>query len=433
MRYELKRCIAPLVLAGLAMAAGSAALAADGASGAAARAADAAEGAKPFAPRLSVPIDLLESIEMSKDAAGAPNAVSDLPPRPGATPADRALGALQRGLFRTALELAEPLAEEGDAAMQMLLAHMHGSGLGTPAAPGRAFAWLERAAANGDERARHELAIRAIEGTAGRDDGPAGSPRAVLTDLAENDRAEAAFDLAQFLLTDDRAEADRREGLARLRQAAGAGLHEAQYALARTLIETEGHETKGDGEPARRARAEALAALVPAARSGMAEAQLELGVWLVAGRAGRIDLTAALGWMERAALAGLPIARNRLAHMHWKGLGTAGDRVEAARWHLLARAGGLGDAELDGMLEGLSDAERVAVGDGLPDAILTPLVDSVITGAIEPTRRIERRTAASKVAGGEDDGRDYVDLPGVARGIGAASEGSPTDARQSLR
>jgi TPR repeat protein len=51
--------------------------------------------------------------------------------------------------------------------------------------------------------------------------------------------------------------------------------------------------------------------------------------------------------LRRAASRGSPIAQNRLARMFATGRGMTTDPVAAIKWHLIAKAGGLGDTFLD--------------------------------------------------------------------------------------
>ena len=60
----------------------------------------------------------------------APDAVN--PTRFGKAPVDEAFGAYQRGLYKTAYNLALPRAEAGDGAAQILLAEILARGLGIP-------------------------------------------------------------------------------------------------------------------------------------------------------------------------------------------------------------------------------------------------------------------------------------------------------------
>ena len=51
------------------------------------------------------------------------------------------------------------------------------------------------------------------------------------------------------------------------------------------------------------------------------------------------------------------MAQNRAARLLANGRGMPADRVEAMKWHLLARAAGIKDEWLDGVLDKLSAAE----------------------------------------------------------------------------
>ena len=336
-----------------------------------------AEGASAeIAPFLARPIDM-----MVDEAAALGEALEarTLVPSPEASPAERAYGLFQRGLYVEAREAALPLAEAGDGAMAALMARLHAEGLGVTRDPDVSLAWLRRAAEGGDIAARHEMAIRAIEGRGVERDEDAAMTE--LRALADDGRAEAAYDLAQLLFVRPLGELRDGEAESLLRQAAVASIPDAQYTLARLLIER-------DGMTAEATAPEALEWLVEAARAGLAEAQLELGIWLVTGRAGQRDLGSAFGWIERAALAGVPLAKQRLARMHWQGLGTPGDRIAAARWHALARADGIGDAELDAMLAGLTPGELDEAMQGLPRGY------RLVAPKPEAARaRIERRPA----------------------------------------
>src|SRR5690606_23928996 len=74
-------------------------------------------------------------------------------------PVDEAFGAFQRGYFLTALEMALPRAEQGDAAAQTLIAELYAKGLGVAQIPERAAGWYQLAANNGDLLATFELAM----------------------------------------------------------------------------------------------------------------------------------------------------------------------------------------------------------------------------------------------------------------------------------
>src|SRR5690606_27955779 len=79
-------------------------------------------------------------------------------------PPDYAFGAFQRGYFLTALELALPRAEKGDAAAQTLIAEIYAKGLGVGQNMERAAGWYQLASRNGDMLATFELGMLYQEG-----------------------------------------------------------------------------------------------------------------------------------------------------------------------------------------------------------------------------------------------------------------------------
>jgi hypothetical protein len=60
-------------------------------------------------------------------------------------------------------------------------------------------------------------------------------------------------------------------------------------------------------------------------------------------------LAAAL--LQKAARKGNPVAQNRLANVLAVGRGLKADAVEAIKWHMVAKAGGVGDIPLDSFME----------------------------------------------------------------------------------
>ena len=66
--------------------------------------------------------------------------------------------AYQKGRYAAALQLARPLAEQGDARAQFLLGLMYAKGQGVPQDPGEAAKWYRLAAEQGDVQAQYELA-----------------------------------------------------------------------------------------------------------------------------------------------------------------------------------------------------------------------------------------------------------------------------------
>ena len=123
-----------------------------------------------------------------------------------------------------------------------------------------------------------------------------------------------------------------------LRIAAQAGNPEAQYALATFYKE-------GRGVP--QDLREAARLLGAAALADNTDAEVEYGIALFNGTGVAKNEAAAATYLTKAARRGSPIAQNRLAFMYATGQGVKRDPVQAARWHLIARAGGANDLFLE--------------------------------------------------------------------------------------
>jgi uncharacterized protein len=78
----------------------------------------------------------------------------------------------------------------------------------------------------------------------------------------------------------------------------------------------------------------------------------------------------------KAARKGSPIAQNRIARVFAAGRGLPADPVEAAKWHLIARARGESDTWLEGFLQKLTPEQRQA-GEKSAEAWLKSLPPSL--------------------------------------------------------
>jgi TPR repeat protein len=88
---------------------------------------------------------------------------------------------------------------------------------------------------------------------------------------------------------------------------------------------------------------------------------VEYAIMLFNGEGIERDETAAAHLMLKAAARNNPVAQNRVARVLAAGRGLPKDMIEAMKWHLLARAGGLKDAWLDSQLAGLSNEQKQGV------------------------------------------------------------------------
>ncbi len=261
---------------------------------------------------------------------------------------DAAYGAFQRGLYITALNLALPLAREGDPASQTLVAEIYSRGLGVKRDEAEASRWYQAAAEQNVPEAQFQYALMLIDGRfVGRDMDQA---FALMEEAANSGNRLAQFNFAQMLLDRARSAEDEKRAIDYFEKAARAGLPDAQYAVAQ--VYAIGAGGRAGNLP------EARAWMARAARANFDTAQVEYGTWLVEGRGGPRDETAGFGWIERAALGGNVAAQNRLAKLYYLGIGTEGDVELAAAWYILSRRAGLADPMMDDFLEGLTEEER---------------------------------------------------------------------------
>jgi TPR repeat protein len=72
------------------------------------------------------------------------------------------------------------------------------------------------------------------------------------------------------------------------------------------------------------------------------------------------DEPKAIPYLISAAQKGLASAQNRLAYLYAEGVGVKKSEAEAAKWRLIARAGGLKDPTLDALVEKLPKAQQLA-------------------------------------------------------------------------
>ncbi|WP_309085044.1 tetratricopeptide repeat protein [Chelativorans sp.] len=256
---------------------------------------------------------------------------------------DEAFGAYQRGQYLTALELARPRAEVGDAAAQTLIAEIYARGLGVRRDGKEAAKWYARAAEKGDPEAQMQYALMLIDGQFAEKD--LERAFALMRSAAEAGKTQAQFNLAQMLTEHGSAQ----EAVAWYERAAQAGLPDAQYALAQVYASGIGGKTKDE--------AEARRWLLRAANQNFDTAQLDLGTWLVEGRGGERDARQGFAWLKRAAESGNVAAQNRIAKLYSAGIGTEPDPILAASWYILARRAGLTDLDMEDFLAGLTDEQ----------------------------------------------------------------------------
>lgn len=252
---------------------------------------------------------------------------------------DPAYGAFQRGYFLTALSLALPRAESGDAASQTLIAEIYAKGLGVAENLPRASGWYALASKNGDVLATFELALMYQDGLGV----PKNRARAaeLFAEAAARGSIPAKYNLGLLHIEGTFAEPNLVKAAELIREAAEAELPEAQYDYGIMLLEGAGVAPN----PREGARQIGLAA-----EQGLAAAQIDFATLLYLGKGVERNLGAAVGWYARAAEGGNAVAQNRYAKLLAVGEGVDRNLEEAAMWRALARRQGLTDPALDELL-----------------------------------------------------------------------------------
>lgn len=259
-----------------------------------------------------------------------------------------AFGAFQRGQYLTAMELALPRAQNGDAAAQTLLGELFSEGFGVGRNMDDAIFWYEQGAQNGDPSALYKMALHLTDGKyVERDEAQA---REYMRQSADLGNPKAQFNFAQILVAEKPGKVGLENALPYFEKAAERGIPDAQYAVSQIYINAL------DVTEAKRAKARQY--LISAARAGYDTARLDLAIWLVDGVGGDRDYEAGFEWMKLAALKGNVIAQNRLAHLYIQAIGTRGNPIEAGKWYVLSRRAGLEDPNLEDFYQGLTAEEQ---------------------------------------------------------------------------
>ena len=305
---------------------------------------DAAPDASRFGgdPHLDKPIQntLPQPATMTPPSADTVN-----PDRFGAKQPDAAYGAFQRGLYKTAYNLAMERAKNGDPAAETLVAEILSRGLGVPLNPAEAAKWYALAAEQGVPEAQFQYALMLLDGRYVKKDEKGAF--ALMQASAEAGNRLAQFNFAQLLVQQDPGDAGLAKAAVYYERAAATGLADAQYAMAQLYANGAGGKPHDD--------AQARMLLAQAARQNYDTAQIDLATWMIEGRGGGRDLKSGFAWMKRAAQGGNVAAQNRLAKLYMGGIGTDPDLILAGAWYIVARRAGLIDPRMDDFLQGLDD------------------------------------------------------------------------------
>jgi uncharacterized protein len=298
--------------------------------------------AAPIAPSPSA-----TPIPSSRKGAATPAAT---PASTNAQPPDLEFAAFQRGNYLTAFGLATQRATDlKDPKAMTLLGELYSGGLGVPQSDQKAADWYKLAADRGDRNAMFALAMFALEGRAGPRDREKSAK--LLASAAKLGHPLAAYDLALLYIEGQLFPPDFKHAAALLKVAADAGNPEAEYALG-TFYKAGRGVPKDDKEAVRLFGLSAIA--------DDADAQVEYGIALYNGDNVTQNQGLATVLFRRAALRNNAVAQNRLAHILAAGVAVKADPVEAAKWHIISKAGGETDLVLDAFVDKLPADQRAA-------------------------------------------------------------------------
>jgi uncharacterized protein len=265
---------------------------------------------------------------------------------------DLAYGAYQRGYFLTAFDFAtRRVADKTDVKAMTLLGELYSGGFGVPQNDAKAAEWYGLAAGRGAANAMFALAMFRLQGRAGARDRDASAK--LLASAAKLGHALAGYDLALLYIEGQLFPQDFGRAAELLRASAQAGNSEAQYALA-TLYK------QGRGVP--KDMREAVRLFAAASLADNTDAEVEYGIALFNGDGVAKNEQAAAAMFRRAAMRNNAIGQDRLARILADGHGAPKDPVEATKWHLISKARGETDLELDQFVNHL-DAETRAAGE----------------------------------------------------------------------
>jgi TPR repeat protein len=260
---------------------------------------------------------------------------------------DAAYEAFDQGRYLTALELGVKAAERGEPTAHTLVGRIYAEGLGTSKNQPLAVQWFARGADLGDPEAMFAYGLMLAEGE-GVEKNRTEAAR-YLEAAAAKRHPLANYNLALLFITGDGKPQNPHRGFMHMRFAAEHGVTTAQYDLG-TLYAT--------GQGTDHNAFEAAKWIAKAAEQGHPEAQIDYAVILFRGHGVPPDAKMGAEFFRRAAEKGAATAQNRLARCYAHGAGVEKNLVEAAKWNIIARAGGIEDASLDKMLTSVSRADR---------------------------------------------------------------------------
>jgi hypothetical protein len=302
-------------------------------------------------PALTAPGEIFGGAPTLRPSSPPTEATLPAGPAPVSTGApDSAFAAYQRGYHLTAY--AEALkrlkADPSDAAAMALIGQLHREGLSVKPDEREAALWMKLAADRGDLPAIFALAVMTLDGKGTPKDAEAA--RRLFEQAAAKGHPGALYNLGVMAV--GREPPDFKAAADYFRKSAEAGDPDGAYSLA--LLYREGRGVERDVN-------EAARWMEFAADERNLAAEIEYALMLFNGVGVDKNEPAAARLFARAANRDNPSAQNRLARILAAGRGAPKNQVEAMKWHILARAGGVEDKWLDDQLATLTPEQRQKV------------------------------------------------------------------------
>lgn len=282
------------------------------------------------------------------------------PQSPPVANGDLAYGAFQRGYYVTAMAeaLKRVSANDRDAPALTLIGELYAEGLGVRQSSTEALHWYHLACLENNREACFAEGTLYLLGRGVAQDKR--QAKALFEKAASQNHAGALFNLGQMALegSDARPQPDFAAAAQYFQKGAEAGDMDSAYGLA--LLYREGKGVPKDLDACAHW-------LKIAADNKNIAAEVEYGIMVFRANEARgagadpLEDARAARYLIDAASKHNPIAENRLARLFAAGRGVPKDYVASAKWHVLARASGIEDAWLDGILNALSphDKQRV--------------------------------------------------------------------------
>ena len=252
-------------------------------------------------------------------------------------------------MYKTAFDLATKRAQDtGDPKAMTMLGELYANALGVKRDYTKAADWYKRAADGGDREGMFALAMLRLAGRGG----PVNHEEAakMLASSAKLGNPKAAYNLALLYLDTDAAAG---------RQARG-----GTVSRRRRRRQCGGAIRAGDLLQGRHRRPKRHRKGGPAVAGGIAGRQCRCRGRIrhraLNGTGTPRNEAAAVALLRKAAKQNSPIAQNRLARVLLTGQGAPMDKIEGAKWHLVAKTAGKGDPLLDEALAELSPEDRAS-------------------------------------------------------------------------